>query len=749
MASNEESGSDPGKPDLSSYFGGESAPIVTAEASVQSTSATNFFDQLEESSMSVLQSCRESRVDLSQIEIANQQPSPPEDTHLEAQLDVIEQRHDDVQSLRRRQMSESLDRKSSSDEQQQQQPQQELELEQTEGGEPMSEQPSLCTIFGETKDSADPFSSITKEEEDLFKAPKTVALDKEKKKLPDSLNLKPNVQVAISEVSTPTNTAPSSTYATPVAPTPKGDHSDPMNFSNASFLTSTPAPPGQLQSGAAVLLQASTSHFQTDQPITSPLPLSPAASNFVPQFNSSASIDESLILPDDEIVPEPLTKADKEDNRRHEAWIPKQATGQILSSIDASNPGTFYPDRSSLTRPCVVIREDLVDPVKNLVAHYRGETETQKRQVLTVETVTRDQKGLRQLVRAGCFRAAVNLTGRLLQMYNQGTGQSGDSSSMAKHTPSSLQIWFARISLLVKLRQFSIAELETTAFGDLDRPDLYFQFYSGMYPNRRGSMVPFAFRILIAEIPQYLGKYHETLDRLYALLATVKKIQDNLLKGKAEDGSKCQFSESDRLASQALWRKREIRVLYSLANSSIIQRDFESAITNLEILLEVEDTKLSAKILSAMGRVYLQLGDIREAETLFSRAFKAQTDNSTEEKVDHLVDLAHLSIGNSDFPNALNHFKKADDLNPDNPTVMNNIALCHIYCGSLKEGLDYLEARITRKPHLILHETVILNLCTIYELESSYASQKKRAILDLVSQYKGDGINAACLKLQM
>lgn len=113
------------------------------------------------------------------------------------------------------------------------------------------------------------------------------------------------------------------------------------------------------------------------------------------------------------------------------------------------------------------------------------------------------------------------------------------------------------------------------------------------------------------------------------------------------------------------------------------------------------------------------------------------------------MDLAHLSIGSSDFLSALNHFKKADDLNPENPTVMNNIALCHIYCGSLKEGLDYLEARITRKPHLILHETVILNLCTIYELESSYASQKKRAILDLVSQFKGDGINAACLKLQM
>ena len=68
---------------------------------------------------------------------------------------------------------------------------------------------------------------------------------------------------------------------------------------------------------------------------------------------------------------------------------------------------------------------------------FRGESEAVKRQVLTADSVTQDQRGLRQLVRAGCHRAAVNLTGRLLQMYNQGVGQGG---SLSKHTPSSLQV---------------------------------------------------------------------------------------------------------------------------------------------------------------------------------------------------------------------------------------------------------------------------------------------------------------------
>ena len=33
------------------------------------------------------------------------------------------------------------------------------------------------------------------------------------------------------------------------------------------------------------------------------------------------------------------------------------------------------------------------------------------------------------------------------------------------------------------------------------------------------------FRLLLAELPQYLSKHHDALDRLYALLAIVRKVQ--------------------------------------------------------------------------------------------------------------------------------------------------------------------------------------------------------------------------------
>ena len=42
---------------------------------------------------------------------------------------------------------------------------------------------------------------------------------------------------------------------------------------------------------------------------------------------------------------------------------------------------------------------------------------------------------------------------------------------------------------------------------------------------------------------------------------------------------------------------------------------------------------------------------------------------------------------------------------------------------------------------------MMLNLCTLYELESSYAMQKKIGMLGLVSQYCSDSFNINMLKL--
>ena len=58
-----------------------------------------------------------------------------------------------------------------------------------------------------------------------------------------------------------------------------------------------------------------------------------------------------------------------------------------------------------------------------------------------------------------------------------------------------------------------------------------------------------------------------------------------------------------------------------------------------------------------------------------------------------------------------------------------------------------MEALIDGNQAQYLQQGILFNLCTLYELESSFALQKKQKLLYLVNQHKGNGFNTSCLKI--
>jgi len=77
----------------------------------------------------------------------------------------------------------------------------------------------------------------------------------------------------------------------------------------------------------------------------------------------------------------------------------------------------------------------------------------------------------------------------------------------------------------MRIREFSAAQAEVDAFKNFENADMYFEYYPDSYgKERRGSMVPFHFRILCAEISQYTKKHNATLDQLTEILFTVQKV---------------------------------------------------------------------------------------------------------------------------------------------------------------------------------------------------------------------------------
>ncbi|KAL7635987.1 UNVERIFIED_CONTAM: hypothetical protein RMT77_013805 [Armadillidium vulgare] len=432
-----------------------------------------------------------------------------------------------------------------------------------------------------------------------------------------------------------------------------------------------------------------------------------------------------------------------ESDRIYDGWIPSDSTKEVLASIIAS-PGNYKVDKQLLVTPNIAIKEDFRDPIRNLLQNYLGEEAASQRRTLLISSVTQDDRGLRQLIANGCYHAAVNLTTQLLTVYGQGEKR---SDQPCKHTVHSIQLWFTRIALLVKLRRFSFAEVECEPFGDLNSPDLYFEFYPEIYGGKKGSMVPFAFRLLAAELPQYLGKHTLALDRLSKVLATCNKIIENLMNGLTEDGSEM-YKKEKREECIKVWKLRRLKVLYSLTRCAVSLKDFRLSSTLLQALLK-EDKESTSGLFSALGRLCLNLGDINSAQEAFKKHLEHSPTGGNYDPVQGLLHSAFISCAKNDFGNAAQILEQAHKISPENPLVINNLGVCLMFVGKIRDAIRVVEKAIQVRPERFLHEALVLNLSTMYELESSAAQKKKLNLLSLVAGHKGDGFNIAALKLQV
>jgi len=210
-----------------------------------------------------------------------------------------------------------------------------------------------------------------------------------------------------------------------------------------------------------------------------------------------------------------------------------------------------------------------------------------------------------------------------------------------------------------------------------------------------------------------------------------------------------------------MWIERAARVGLIAASHFIEIKDFAAATALLEPLAtqqqqqqqQQQSTKTTnSELRSALGRVYLQAGQLDKAETHLAAV--AADPSATEPT--KTLNAAFLASARGDWDKAgellrglllLGAQAQAQD-GDVNYAAVNNLAVALLGQGKLKEGIQVLEDAFEASPStLAMAEPFLFNLSTLYELRSSIAADKKRELLIEVAKWSGDGLRTTCLKM--
>lgn len=90
------------------------------------------------------------------------------------------------------------------------------------------------------------------------------------------------------------------------------------------------------------------------------------------------------------------------------------------------------------------------------------------------------------------------------------------------------------------------------------------------------------------------------------------------------------------------------------------------------------------------------------------------------------------------------------DLDADILTnVVNNMAICALYCCDVKKAVLCLEKIIQQDPERHLQNFVVFNLCTLYDLacENTTSTRRKKILREVAERYELDHLDTRLFRI--
>lgn len=370
---------------------------------------------------------------------------------------------------------------------------------------------------------------------------------------------------------------------------------------------------------------------------------------------------------------------------------------------------------------------------------------------------------LRKLARQGAWRALVDKV--------KGAKAQGSLTTPVEE----LNYATYHLLALMKLRSYGAAADELAAVGDLNSKQYRYEEYPSVYPDKSGSMVPFALRWMHAELPHRNGQTAATIERLYALLefcnSRIESLQVNdsslplepivtnedvdTAAGVEEVGTTVEeedfgeFVASDTTVPGKLlltWLRRKEVIVFALVGHHLFQKQYIVALQWMNQLLARSPT--DTDLLSKVGYVQLQLGDLGGAHQTFSKV-DTLLSGTIDEKLLNMAgrNRGLLHFAEKQYTKAFDEFTAVLSRSPYDMVSANNKALCLMYQRELLGATSVLEDSLQSSPRSTLNETMVLNLCSMYELASMNSLESKRNLSAWLVTHAPDDFDPSCTRL--
>lgn len=343
----------------------------------------------------------------------------------------------------------------------------------------------------------------------------------------------------------------------------------------------------------------------------------------------------------------------------------------------------------------------------------------------TLDDLAHDLSSLQDLAARGSWRAILDKVARARAL------------SLLRKPHEHLIYLSFHVLALTKLRRFNDASVELDSLEDLDGSHYQYQSYPTAYPNRSGSMVPFSLRWLHALIPVKLSQRQAGLDRFYTLLDFVR----SKLMTKGNEG-----------VSVNIWKKREVFVINAVIGHHLGNKEFSVCLNLIQHLLSSD---FSNPILwSKLGYIQMQIGDMESAKSSFNRVEELMKDGNNNELLSEIEfknlvnrNKAMLYLVGKDYVSAVREFEECIERDPMDVVAINNKALCLMYLRDLPDSIKVLENALERVPTVALNETVVVNLCSMYELAYVNHSDIKRTLSNWIARVAPDDFDSSCTRI--